>query len=247
MCPLHTHATLETCVSSHASKDQLASWLSWYGVTLVSLTDCRGGSNPRWSVSKTRVQKNRASEHKRPDSEKNHVSKDQHVFEISHFAPIFSHLIFPFRPVAASSCRTPCSLSKPYCNRYGSSSSVDPISAVSDSLHQLQQNTLFLMTPLPAQLLIASRALQQIDLELNRLESQFLCILQLQLQHSLTLWALCQRSTSIDSYDFTYAYPAVQMRGLTETQPPRSKVWAAALNFWCHIHVMFWCLYSQVK
>ena len=41
------------------------------------------------------------------------------------------------------------------------------------------------MTPLPAQLLIASRALQQIDLELNRLESQFLCILQLQLQHSL--------------------------------------------------------------
>ena len=173
---------------------------------------------------------------------KNHVSKDQHVFEISHFAPIFSHLIFPFRPVAASSCRTPCSLSKPYCNRYGSSSSVDPISgSVRLFCTSCSKTRCFWWHLCLRNYWLLPEPYSKLTLNSIDLSPSFCVFCSSSCNIPWTLWALCQRSTSIDSYDFTYAYPAVQMRGLNRDATPTvksvSRCFELLVSYTCHVLV----------
>ena len=137
-------------------------------------------------MSKTRVQKDRASEHKRPDSEKKSCFEGPTRFQDFSFCANFQSFDFSFSTcwclIMSNSLQSFQTILQPLRQLFEYRSNISQCQTL---LHQLQQNTLSLMTPLPAQLLFASRALQQIDLELNRLEYQFLCILQLQLQHSL--------------------------------------------------------------
>ena len=65
------------------------------------------------------------------------------------------------------------------------------IHQIQSFLHQLQQNPSLFLPPLATQLLVATRALQHIEQALNRIEYQLLCIVQLQLQHTLDTTHVC--------------------------------------------------------
>ena len=197
-----------------------------------------GGSNPRWSVSKTRVQKNRASEHKRPDSEKKIMFRRTNTFLrflILHQFSVIWFFLFDL------SVPHHVELLAVFPNHIATVTAALRVSiqyqAVSDSF-----------APVAAKHVV--------------FDDTFACAIIDCFQSPTANWPWTQSTwVPVSVY---FAAPAATFPGhcgpfardrprlihttlhmptlpsrceaWTETQPPRSKVWAAALNFWCHIH-----------
>ena len=96
-------------------------------------------------------------------------------------------------------------------------------------LQQMQAVRLSAMTSIRTPLLDAQQALDNLHLELDRLEHQFLCILQMQLHHHLTLHG------TLPDIDLEPTHPcgARWMCGLRASTPTDKRVCASVDSLKC--------------